>query len=141
MVAIRNNELGKLSKTTLQGNTVSATINNVAKTFREEGFDDPNLEKNGKKFIGLQRQIKGYVDSDPATQKQSCIPLQVFQYLLKNSITSVDIAIAQLTTGALFFAMRSCEYSHTDGDTFENKKRKTKILRIRNFRFFKTESN
>ena len=108
----------------------------MAKTFRENGFDDPILEKNGKKFLGLQRQIKGYVDLDPATKKQSCIPLQVFKYLLENSTSQIDIAIAQLTTGALFFAMRSCEYSHTDGDTIDNQKRKTKILRVRNFRFF-----
>ena len=115
---------------------MSATIDNVAKTFREAGLDDPLLENNGKKYLKLQRQLKGYVDLDPATAKQSCIPLQVFSTLLSNSTSPSQLATAQLTVGALFFAMRSCEYSHTDGDTCENNKRKTKILRLRNIKFY-----
>jgi hypothetical protein len=49
-----------------------------------------------------------------------------------------SVAIAQIVEVAFFFAMRSCEYSKTC--SVEESKR-TKILRVRNFRFFwkKTE--
>ena len=39
--------------------------------------------------------------------------------------------IGELTTGALFFGMRSCEYLNIEGE------RKTKLLRIKNPRFYK----
>ena len=38
--------------------------------------------------------------------------------------------MSQLTIGAFFFAMRSCEYTHTSGT------KRTKLLRLRNIRFF-----
>ena len=38
--------------------------------------------------------------------------------------------IGELTTGALFFGMRSCEYLQVNGG------RKTKLLRLKNIRFF-----
>ena len=65
--AIRNNELGRTAKTTLYRGTESATIDNVPKTFREASLDEPLLESNGKKYLKLQRRLKGYVDLDPAT--------------------------------------------------------------------------
>lgn len=40
--------------------------------------------------------------------------------------------MGQLLTGALFFAMRSCEYSTTP----KQEEKKTKLLRLRNIRFF-----
>ena len=132
---VRNNEFGRTSKTELRGDTVHATINYVAKTFREEGFEDPTLEASGKSFIGLQRQIRGYTDLDPATNKQSCIPLHVFNHMIKTASDPLQLAIAQLTIGALFFAMRSCKYSHTNGDKNINNC-KTKLLKVRNIKFY-----
>ena len=48
----------------------------------------------------------------------------------RNRLTTRNRVIGELTTGALFFGMRSCEYLTVDGP------RKTKILRLRNLRFF-----
>ena len=80
--------------------------------------------------------LRGYNDSDPAQSKQACLPLQIFTFLLNQKESEKQIATAQLATGALFFAMRSCEYLHIDKDG--NKvSRKTKLLRVRNFRFLK----
>jgi hypothetical protein len=42
-------------------------------------------------------------------------------------------AIGQLTTLAIFFAMRSCKYLKVT----QAEKQRTKILRLRNLRFFK----
>ena len=49
----------------------------------------------------------------------------------RNNHTTRNKVIGELTTGALFFGMRSCEYLTVEGT------RKTKLLRIRNIRFFK----
>jgi hypothetical protein len=45
------------------------------------------------------------------------------------------MALAQLDTGAVYFAMRSCEYTSVP----DQNQRKTKLLCLKNFRFF-TES-
>ena len=68
-------------------------------------------------------------------KRQACIPLIIFKTLLQEARTPEELAIAQLSTGALFFAMRSCEYTHTSGDPFGGD-RKTKLLRVKNIRFF-----
>ena len=47
-----------------------------------------------------------------------------------NKSTHLSTAIGQLTNGALFYGMRSCEYSKVKGT------RKTKLLLIRNFTFY-----
>ena len=55
----------------------------------------------------------------------------VFERLWRNKATKFDAAIGELVNGALFFAMRSCEYSTVTGE------RKTKLLTINDIRFFK----
>ena len=65
-------------------------------------------------------------------KSQACLPLAVFEYMVKHSTKSTyDTAITQLVIGALFFAMRSCEYSTVKGE------RKTKRLNVGNIRFYK----
>ena len=106
----RNNEFGKTSKPSLRGSTVESTINHVVATFREANKGNPTLDEDGKKCLILSRMLRGYNDSDPAQSKQACLPLQIFTYLLNQKESEKQIATAQLATGALFFAMRSCEY-------------------------------
>ena len=53
-------------------------------------------------------------------------------HTIKSSVE--NIAIAQLCTGAIFFAMRSCEYLRTN---IAEEKRQTKTLRLRDLRFYK----
>ena len=83
----------------------------------------------------LQRQLRGYEDSDPLKKRQACIPLTIFKTLLEKARSPEEIAIAELASGALFFAMRSCEYTHTSNDPFSGE-RKTKLLRVKNVKFF-----
>jgi len=56
--------------------------------------------------------------------------LSVFQHMWNNRLTTRNKVIGELTTGALFFGMRSCEYLKVEGP------RKSKLLRIKNLRFF-----
>ena len=58
------------------------------------------------------------------------LPTIVFKQIWRNRTTSKSIALGQLINGALFFGMRSCEYSSVTG------KRKTKKLQIKDIRFF-----
>ncbi len=52
--------------------------------------------------------------------------------MAKNQTTESARAISQLGIGAFFYAMRSCEYLKVQ----QAEKRRTDILRLRNFRFF-----
>ena len=81
--------------------------------------------------LTLARQIKGYIAEDPATKHQKCLPISVFKKLWAMDQTELARAIGQLTCGALFFGMRSCEYSQVSGE------RKTKILRLKHIRFYR----
>ena len=53
----------------------------------------------------------------------------MFQNLWRNEFSAKDKAIGELTTGALFFGMRSCEYSTVKGE------RKTKLLHLKDLQF------
>jgi hypothetical protein len=58
----------------------------------------------------LQKQIKGYTNRDPSVKPQKALPTSVFCEMLKIQSTKADIACGQLSAGALFYAMQSCEY-------------------------------
>jgi hypothetical protein len=130
---VRNNKFGHTKKERLQGSTVSTAISDVVQTFRSNLRSDPTLDRTNQKAILIRRQIKAYRDSDPARQSQACLPLIVWQKINKDRSSDLHSALGHLITGALFFAMRSCEYSNTrsaDGP------RKTKILTCENIQFF-----
>lgn len=79
----------------------------------------------------VERQTRGYKRSDPATKHEKALPPIVFRHRLRHSISSRAIARAHLIAGALFFAMRSCEYLRV-GPTEE---RKTRAIRVRDIVF------
>lgn len=79
----------------------------------------------------IQRQIQGYINSDPVQKHQKCLPMGIFRRMYQNTATPLSTAIDQLTAGALFFGMRSCEYSTVRGD------RKTKLLTLANITFLR----
>lgn len=72
----------------------------------------------------LKRMLRGYKLDDPETKHQKCLPIIVFKTMWANNKTVMSLVIGQLACGALFFGMRSCEYSKVEGT------RKTKIIRI-----------
>ena len=79
----------------------------------------------------IKQLIKAYKEADPPTKRQASLPLVVFDHLLAQTDSSVGEAVGQLAGGALFFAMRSCEYSTTG-----ERNPKTKRLRLRNITFY-----
>ena len=96
---------------------------------------DPTTDDSGRRILPLQRQLRGYKNSDPITKRQCCLPLSIFYKMEEEANSQTEIAISQLARGALLFAMRSCEYSQVGNNPSDNN-RKTKLLRVRNIRFF-----
>jgi hypothetical protein len=76
--------------------------------------------------------LKGYTNQDPTKKLQKALTPRILRELTAINSTSLDEAINQLTRGAFFFAMRSCEYLKVA----DSEKRRTKILLVRNLRFF-----
>ena len=82
----------------------------------------------------LQERFKGYRNLDGAKQKQKASPMSAIRKIMEVVITDKDLAIAWLLTGAIFFAMRSCEYLRTGR---EEVSKRTKIIRLKNIIFKK----
>jgi hypothetical protein len=61
----------------------------------------------------IDSQLKSYSIEDPPVKRQASLPLSIFEMLYKSNKDPLAKAIGELTGGALFFAMRSCEYSDT----------------------------
>jgi hypothetical protein len=96
-----------------------------------------NLRANPTKDIAgivdefFRKQIKGYHNLDPAPQGQKACTPSILRKIIETEESPLDLAVSQLLTGAFFFAMRSCEYLKVRGE------RRTKLLRLRNFQFFR----
>ena len=119
---IRENNYSKTKvKKKLMADTVAATISSVSSTFRENGFCNPTLDEDNQRSIFLKRQLRGFKREDPLPQGQQCLPLSFFKSLYEDRSSTLNIALGQLISGALFFACRSCEYSRVSND----EKRKT----------------
>ena len=130
--SVRTNQNGRTNRPTLHGSTVGSTIGDLVQAFRQNLRPDPTLDVSGLKAQILTRQIKAYTNKDPPTQHQACLPLVVWKAIAADDNTKQNEAIGQLIVGALFFAMRSCEFSTTSGA----EQKRTKLLTVENIRFF-----
>ena len=134
---LRHNFAGKTSRFQLRGCTVRQDINNVSATFRENGHDDPVRTKMGKLYTSLNRQLNGYIADDSPPRQQCPLPISIFHPIVDDAHTSLDIAGADLICGALFFGMRSCEYTHTP----RSEEKKTALLELRDISFRDKKGN
>ena len=66
--------------------------------------------------------------------KQKALPMMVLRKMMDLSITENQKIQTWLLIGAIFFAMRSCEYLKT---TYKEESKRTKIIRLRNIIFKK----
>ena len=132
---IRHNYAGKTARHELRGDTVQATVFSISATFRTHGHPDP-IRFDGKLHQTLRRQFRGYKALDPLPTQQAPCPRSVFVHInFYMQIGCMDTATGQLVIGALFFAMRSCEYSKTP----KSEEKKSEILQLRDIRFFVAE--
>ena len=121
---LRSNRFGRTKRTYLRAKTVSSIVGSVCSTFRSNFRDDPSLDSAGRPTPALKRQIASYEVTDPSERHQKALPIRISKALWEAQSNPLGAAIGQLTTGAFFFAMRSCEYCRVPVPG------KTKLLRI-----------
>jgi hypothetical protein len=114
----------------LTAGVVKATISDVAATFRAHDREDPRLDADGEVAFLLQRQFRGYVNSDPGEVPQQALCAEVLEKLHTLASSHLDRCISSLIITGFFFAMRSCEYCSVQGT------RRTKIIRLKGIRLF-----
>ena len=128
--SINGQPVSSKTRPTVQEGSVRAALDAVAQTFRTNQLSSPIHDASGRLNFVLGRQLKGYTNADPSTKPQKALPPSVLRQIASSTPTPLDEAVAQLTVGAFFFAMRSCEYSKVPG------LRRTKLIAIGNVRFY-----
>ena len=123
MDTVKNGEFNK-QKDPVKGDTARAAADHVSKIIESCGWPDPRLNVSGKTCIQITRQTKSYKTKDGPTHHQKALPPEVYRWWLRHAEHPREKARAELLAGALFFAMRSCEYSKT-----KSKDQKTRPIR------------
>jgi hypothetical protein len=129
-------DTGKTKGTSgLVAGSIQNTLSTLAQIFMENSFPDPRLADNNK--TSHHKQLTDFKAEDPVGKRQKAVPVSVIKQvweLYTESKNPAVVAISQLISGALFFAMRSCKYSKT---TSPKDSGSTKLLTIGNIHFFK----
>jgi hypothetical protein len=76
--------------------------------------------------------MRAYRNQDGTKKKQKALPMMVLRKMLDLASTEWQKSVVWLLIGAIFFAMRSCEYLDTNISEMD---RRTRILRLRNITF------
>ncbi len=132
--AIRKGTFSKRNHGDLVEGTVATTLTHVAQAFRSNNRNDQRLNRDGKTCFILQEEYRAYSNQDRAKQKQKASPIRVLGKMHQLSQTHKELALSHLCIGAIFFAMRSCEYLIS---THNEDSKRTKVLRLRNIQFKK----
>ena len=135
--AVRSGTFSKGDHKNLVEGTVSTTLAHVAQTFRANNRHDPRLDHDGKTSYILQEQYRGYSNQDRAQKNQKALPIAVLRKMMELVFTDKEKALGHLCIGAIFFAMRSCEYLQSN---HKEDSKPTRILRLRNI-IFKRDGN
>ena len=121
MDEVRNGKFAK--QPSVKGTTAKQAADNVATTILSSGRKDPRLDQRGETHMMFKRQNKAYKKEDKPTKHQKAIPPEVYRQLLQLAAHPRAMARAELLAAALWFCMRSCEYSKTS-----RKEQKTKPI-------------
>ena len=116
--------------------TMDATFNNVSATFCKCSLRNPTLDTIGVKSAIVSKQGKGYKKSDPVSRHQLALALSCFKKIYYKQNSLINTAMGQLIMEALFFTMRSCEYSMTP----KEEEKKSKLLCLYNIQFFNSST-
>ena len=95
-------------------------------------YPNPSINDDGLPAFILQREFRSFKNTDPE-EKQKAIPISVISELIHRDGTDLEQATGELAIIGIFFAMRSCEYLKVA----KPDQQRTKILRLRNVRFFR----
>ena len=125
MDTVHNGEFAPRGFDSVKGETARQAADHVAATIIASGGADPRIDSSGNKCIQFRRQINAYKTIDGPVKHQKALVPEVYRWLLCHAAHPRELARAHLLAGALFFAMRSCEYSKTQN----SKHQKTKPIR------------
>ena len=130
MHAVRRGDFGKV---TVKGDTARKALDHVAASFVESGRISPIVDTRGRTHNHIERQSKGYKKDDPSVKHEKALPPIVFRHLLRITRNGHPRSQARaiLICGALFFAMRSCEYVSVGCSN----ERKTRPIRVKDIVF------
>lgn len=132
-MAMREGRFSSRAHDSLAETTIRNTISFVSSTFRENERPNPTRDDDGQLGRLLSRLFRAFKNKDPAEKQQKALPAAVLVEISKLQLTEQQRAVSQLTIGAFYFAMRSCEYVKVP----QAHKRRTDILRKRNIVFLR----
>ena len=122
------------ARATVQEGSIRAALDALASTYWENELLSPTYDNAGHLNYLLRCQLKGFKNSDPSPTPQKAVSPTVIRAIASGTNTPLDRAIDQLVVGAFFFTMHSWEYSSVSGEC------RTKLLKHRNIRFYKNNS-
>jgi len=77
------------------------------------GSSDPRLDGHGQTFVGLRKQQRSYVKTDPPPHKVKPIPVTLVEHaVLANQATAFALAMADLLIIGFFFLLRPGEHTY-----------------------------
>jgi len=126
-VALREGRFSRSAHETLAESTIRGAVSYVASTFRDNDRPNPTRDADGELGRLLSRLWRAFRAKDPAEKQQKSLPAVVLLEIAKLQHTETQRAISQLSIGAFYFAMRSCEYVKVPAA----EKRRTDIVRLR----------
>ena len=133
----RHNYFSKKFRIPIRSGTISESLSQIGAIFEDNSIENPVKIPYSTHFVrDINKLLLSYKEEDPPTKRQASLPLCVFNALRDDDATNLDQAIGELTNGALYFAMRSCEYSTTS-----EKNPRTKRLRVRNIQFYNSRGH
>ena len=131
-MGVREARFSRPSHEQLDTGTVKDTMQYVCTTFQENGYQNPSINGDEQPAFILQQEFRLFKHSDPEEKHQKTIPMSVISKLVQRNSTELKKATGKLATIKIFFAMSSCKYLKVA----KPDQQRTKILRLRNDRFF-----
>lgn len=100
--AIREGRFSPRYSKNLKSDSVRATLDCVAQTYKLADQADPRLDGDGKFAFLLQRQLRGYSSTDSPESPQVAITASILQKFNQLLISPADKALCELFIGAFF---------------------------------------
>jgi hypothetical protein len=106
----------------------------VVTAFKATGRRDPRLDAHGSLDKFLQRQIKGYTNTDPGVKSQQTLPKECFaKFAAVLAADMITVVAQELMVLSFFFALRSCEAFLVP----RSEQKRTRCLQKQDFIFMK----
>jgi len=134
--AYRRRQFSRPDEKELGASSVQEALAKLGQIFRADMGYNP-YHGPGETGVApcLSRQFHGMKNNDPAVKPQKALPVSVFREMHRMAKGNhLFEAMANLSTCAFFWCMRSCEYTTVSGE------RRTKLLCLANIKFYTADN-